>query len=39
MFFIGWLVQPGVYIYIVYGLFERSDAGSFKLFGNITVLD
>jgi hypothetical protein len=36
MFFIGWLVQSGIYLY---SLFERSDAGSFKLFGNITVLD
>ncbi len=37
--YMGKRVQPGVYIYIVYGLFERSDAGSFKLFGNITILD
>lgn len=37
--YMGAPVIPGVYAFIIYGVYDRSDAGVFKLTGNITVLE
>ena len=37
--YMGEPVIPGVYIYMIYGIFDRSDAGVFQISGNITVLE
>jgi len=37
--YMGEPVIPGVYIYMIYGIYDRSDAGVFQISGNITVLE
>jgi gliding motility-associated-like protein len=37
--YMGEPVIPGVYIYMIYGIYDRSDAGVFQISGNIRVLE